>query len=617
MLLRILVFTLFSTLSSLALISSLPADQDNFRSGEVRTISSANSTAVTIQVSSFKKQDEAEKEIVRLKSHGVDAKTRYESVPGKGMWYRVYVGRFQKKSEARTYAESLKAKGIITWSWIKPNVFPHAVVKTTAQSSSAPKLSSRKAFLPRSAPPAPPALPQKQVHKKVESGEKQPAPLVKQAVPATAPTQQALKQRSTANAASGQNQPAMQAASTKRWTQFALPGTFNFSSQTTLQALQRDTSTGEDSMVLPLYEYIRLDYGNTEEGGLAFHAYGWGRSDLADSAYFEDTSDGELLFGYLEYSKPYSDLHLVLGRQLIFAGVTNDTVDGLRFSAGLGDMLTATLFGGVTYAADDAKADTTYGSRIAFHPRPAYVVAISYQDTAAEGDPDQRAGVDFSFNWSDWITVQGLSSYNLDSGDWREHQYSAALRYKAITLEPAYQFFSYKDYFDVGKEENNLFHFLKDTDEQVAIAGADFHYQWTFPVRLSGRYHQYTYSIRQEKADYYAALIGVDLSKGSQLGGEVGRMDGESDDNIYALYRIYFYWADPLGFGSSAFVSGDAIFQNYDAPVYGKDYASYFSLSGGMRLFDDRLEVKLTGTYSQDPYFDDNMEGLLTFRIDY
>lgn len=409
----------------------------------------------------------------------------------------------------------------------------------------------------------------------------------------------------------------MQAAPTKRWTRFALPGTFNFSSQTTLQALQRDTSKGEDSMVLPLYEYIRLDYGDTESGGWAFHAYGWGRSDLADSAYFNDTSDGELLYGYLEYSEPYSDHHLVLGRQLIFAGVTNDTVDGLRVAAGLGDMLTATMFGGVTYASDDATADTTYGGRIAFHPRPAYVVAISYQDTDAKGDPDQRTGVDFSFNWSDGLTVQGLSSYNLDSEDWREHQYSAALRYKAITLEPAYQYFSYKDYFGVGKEENNLFHFLKDTDEQVTIAGADLHYQWTFPVRLSGRYNQYTYSIRREKATYIAALIGVDLPEGSQLGGELGRMDGETDDNIYTLYRVYFYWADPFRLGNSTFISGDAIFQNYNVPVFGKDYASSFSLSGGVRFFNDSLEVKLTGTYSQDPYFDDNVEGLLTFQIHY
>ena len=109
----------------------------------------------------------------------------------------------------------------------------------------------------------------------------------------------------------------------------------------------------------------------------------------------------------------------------------------------------------------------------------------------------------------------------------------------------------------------------------------------------------------------------MDLAEGSQLGGETGRMDGETDDNIYTLYRVYFYWFDPFKVGRSAFISGDAIFQVYDAPVFGRDSATNYSLSGGMRFFNDVLEVKLTGAYSQDPYFDENLEGVLTFQVNY
>lgn len=63
---------------------------------------------------------------------------------------------------------------------------------------------------------------------------------------------------------------------------------FGLKSQTTLRFLKRDTTKGEDNLVLPLYQYLQLDYEDTELGGWSAHAYGWGRSDLTDSAYFED-----------------------------------------------------------------------------------------------------------------------------------------------------------------------------------------------------------------------------------------------------------------------------------------------------------------------------------------
>jgi hypothetical protein len=607
---------LFS-LSFFALIPSLQADQRNLHPRKASTVPAENQTTVTIQVSAFKKSYEAERDVARLKSHGLDAKNRKESVPGNGVWYRVYVGRFKKRSEARAVADSLKAQGIISWAWIKPDMSPHEKAKAKTQAAVASKASPAKAPKPDPKPPKSAAALPQQIIKKEASAKRRLAPLVKPVSPTTARNPSMSQQAHQDGGASDQKAPAVREVAAKERTKPLLPGTFNFSSQTTFRAFERDTGEGQDTLVLPLYEYMQLDYADTEQGGWSVHAYGWVRSDLADSAYFEEPSDGELLYGYLEYSKPYSDLHLTLGRKHIFAGVTNETVDGLQFAAGLGGMLTATVFGGATAASDETSADITYGGRIAFHPKPAYELAISYQNTDLDGDPDQRTGVDLSINAGDWVTVQGLSSFSPDSEDWREHNYSAALRYKDITLEPVYQYFSYQDYFGNSTEENSLFHFLQDTEEQVTIAGADVQYQGVLPLRLTGRYNQYTYNLRQEQAAYYAALIGVDLPEGSQLGGEAGRMDGETDDNIYTLYRVYFYWHNPFKLRRSAFISGDAIFQDYDAPVFGRDNATNYSLSGGIRFFHDALEVKLTGAYSQDPYFDENVEGLLTFQINY
>ncbi len=617
MLTRMLVFALMSALSFLAYISYLPADQEYLHSGDAGVLLASNRYAVTIQVSSFKKQHDAEKEIARLKSHGVDAWFKDEIVQDKGRWYRVYVGHFKNESDARAYADRLKAQGMITWAWIKPEVSLPPKPEKSKQVLPAPKVSSRTASELKPEPVKSPAASPLSADKERKPFEPRPARIAKPSAAVAAPTSIVLGKPSVKEDETDQNEPSKQGTSKKEAAEASLPGTFNFSSQTTLRAFQRDTSEGEDTLVIPIYEYMEMDFGDAEKGGWSVHAYGWGRSDLADSAYFEETSDAGLLYGYLEYNKPYSDLHLVMGRQQIFAGVTNETVDGLQLAAGYTDVLTATAFGGMTSASDETSADTTYGGRIAFHPKPAYELALSYQNTDLEGDPDQRAGVDFSLNWSDWLTFQGLSSYNLDSEDWREHNYSAALRYLDLILEPAYQFFSYKDYFGTGTEENNLFRFLQDAEEQVSIAGADLQYQGSFPLRLTGRYNQYTYSIRQEAAAYYAVLISVDLPGGSQLGGEAGRMDGETDDNIYTLYRVYFYWFNPFNLGSSAFISGDAIFQAYDAPVFGRDDATNYTLSGGLRFFEDALEVKLTGVYSQDPYFDDNLEGILTLQINY
>ncbi len=43
---------------------------------------------ITIQVSSFRKAEDAERDLARFKSHGMDAFVSYEPVKDKGMWYR-------------------------------------------------------------------------------------------------------------------------------------------------------------------------------------------------------------------------------------------------------------------------------------------------------------------------------------------------------------------------------------------------------------------------------------------------------------------------------------------------------------------------------------------------
>ena len=94
-------------------------------------------------------------------------------------------------------------------------------------------------------------------------------------------------------------------------------------------------------------------------------------------------------------------------------------------------------------------------------------------------------------------------------------------------------------------------------------------------------------------------------------------MGGETPENIYTLYRGYFYWQNPLQLSAAAFISGDIMCVAYDAPIYGKDNSLYGSLGGGHTFFDDRLKAKLSLTYSQDPYFDSAVGALMTILIQF
>lgn len=87
----------------------------------------------SIQICSFQKQDQAQAEAERLKALGIDAFVRHERVRGKGMWYRVYAGKFNSRRKALDYERELKRKGIIRWSWIKRLPWPSGQAPAAAQ----------------------------------------------------------------------------------------------------------------------------------------------------------------------------------------------------------------------------------------------------------------------------------------------------------------------------------------------------------------------------------------------------------------------------------------------------------------------------------------------------
>ncbi len=64
----------------------------------------------TLQVASFRSPKEAQKYARFLSSRGYEALVRKVNLPKKGLWYRVYVGRFKSLAEAKAFGQELARK---------------------------------------------------------------------------------------------------------------------------------------------------------------------------------------------------------------------------------------------------------------------------------------------------------------------------------------------------------------------------------------------------------------------------------------------------------------------------------------------------------------------------
>jgi cell division septation protein DedD len=91
--------------------SSTPPPAETSR-GLSSPISIPNSGNFTIQVGSYKDQGEANDQVNRLKSNGIEARVVRAEIPGRGTWNRVQIGRFPSREEGESFGDQLRAKGI-------------------------------------------------------------------------------------------------------------------------------------------------------------------------------------------------------------------------------------------------------------------------------------------------------------------------------------------------------------------------------------------------------------------------------------------------------------------------------------------------------------------------
>jgi len=394
-----------------------------------------------------------------------------------------------------------------------------------------------------------------------------------------------------------------------------LAAELNFQSDTIVRGFERDTATQTDAGVVPVYEYLQVDAGTLDEPGLALHLYGWGRLDLADNEYFTDETAGELLYGYLEYSQSQARFNARLGRQSVFEGVANEVVDGLRLSSDLGRYFSGSVYAGqpATLAEENGRdGDSIFGGRLANHLAGYYDLGVSYKKIRSDStDAEELAGVDLSLYLPADMTLSGFSSYNLDSEDFAEHSYEANLKLGPVSLRPFVQFFQYDDYFGTATSPSP-FSFLAGTGEELTIFGADL----TLPVKetwvLTAKAKHYDYEVFDDSSQYVSAQVSWSGEGLTQVGGELGYMSGDAAQNDYVLLRLFGYCDQVKEILPIDFVSGDLVYVGYDQKIYNEDRSLFVSLGLGKTYLDDSLKLKLSGDYSSDPYFDNDLRGMLT-----
>lgn len=83
------------------------------RQGGATTLSPPKDTYFSLQIGSYSSKEEADQRATTLKNFDLSPFTREVEVSGKGKWYRVYLGRFKTKAEAKQSGDKLVRNHVV------------------------------------------------------------------------------------------------------------------------------------------------------------------------------------------------------------------------------------------------------------------------------------------------------------------------------------------------------------------------------------------------------------------------------------------------------------------------------------------------------------------------
>lgn len=136
-------------------------------------------------------------------------------------------------------------------------------------------------------------------------------------------------------------------------------------------------------------------------------------------------------------------------------------------------------------------------------------------------------------------------------------------------------------------------------------------------VDLGAKVDFYDYDKREDPALYAEGNVNWYVNEQTQIGGQLGRMNGDTNATRYIMTRAFFYCNMPANPVRLRFITGDTIYVLYDENMYGHDSSLWISLGGGWRFLDDALQIKISGDWSNDPYFESDLRGQIKIEYKY
>ncbi len=210
---------------------------------------------------------------------------------------------------------------------------------------------------------------------------------------------------------------------------------------------KRDVPGGAKETLAPATEFLGLTADKLADGNLSLHLYGWGRADLADNSYNNNTTDGSLTYGYLQYRFSQTGANIRTGRHFIHEGIVNEQVDGISARTDLPMGFGLSAFGGATVHTknisgenSDGKGDAIYGGRVNFRYKGMLDVGLSAVTESSApvlvnpapvkpiNGNYRRVGGDIWITPFSTVDIIGQSSYNTETGTFANHSY--LLNYK-------------------------------------------------------------------------------------------------------------------------------------------------------------------------------------------
>ena len=220
-------------------------------------------------------------------------------------------------------------------------------------------------------------------------------------------------------------------------------------------------------------------------------------------------------------------------------------------------------------------------------------------------------GVDLSAFLPANMSFYGYSAYNTETDGWAEQNFELRIPVGRVLFKPTFQHFAYQDFFGTGANAVGPFRVLANTDETLTAYGLDAIWSVNDEWTLTGKAKFFDYD-QKDDAQTYSAQLAWHGDK-SQYGGEIGRtVADKTAGNDYTLMRLFGYCEAMAGRTPLDFVSADVLWAYYDEAIYGKDSSLFLSLGTGKHFLGDALTVKLSGDYSRDPYYDNDLRGMLT-----